>query len=114
MKRLILALCLLVASAAHAAGDVATTLIDNSGTDGEASMSTSGCHAVIATVSVTSGSPDGTVTGYVLGPKGEPITVFTYATPTTTKSYRGPAISKFSVVLSGNTTGKVTVTGVCK
>ena len=65
MKRIIwIALFLFVASTAHAAGDVATTLIDNSGTNGEASMSTSGCHAVIATVSVTNGSPDGTVTGY--------------------------------------------------
>lgn len=66
-------------------------------------------------VKAATGTPDGTVTVKVATPSGgDPVTVATYATPTTVKTYRGPVGAGLTVALTGNTTGTVQITVLLK
>ena len=73
-----------------------------------------------AVVSVTGyDTPDGTVTVYdvpnVVDEQAKPVLLFTYATPTTTKTYVGPCGGGLKVVLASNTNaGTVDVEVVLK
>lgn len=107
---------LVVAFTARA--DVAFTAFDASGTNGTYVQNTAGYKTISVTVLAASGSPDGTVTVYVV-PGGtdsvaKRVAVATYATPTTAKTYYGPATGAVVIELTGNSTGTVTVTGVLK
>lgn len=76
---------------------------------------TDGYQTAQVTIWVVSGSPDGTVTIYSQPPGGAPLVALkTYATPTTAKTFRGPAGTGLVVALSGNTTGAVGAIAVLK
>lgn len=107
---------LIIALSARA--DVAFTAFNASGTNGTYVQNTAGYKTISVTVLAASGSPDGTVTVYVV-PGGtdsvaKRVAVATYATPTTAKTYYGPATGAVVIELTGNSTGTVTVTGVLK
>lgn len=83
---------------------------DNSGDDANVEIDTELYSMATVTIAASSGSPDGTVTVYDVSPLGAySDALATYATPTTPKTFRGPAGYKLAVRLAGNSTGTISV-----
>lgn len=72
------------------------------------SVPTDGYQVATVAISAATGTPDGTAIIYVDGKSMG--TGGTYATPTTSKVFRGPVSGTITVVLASNTTGTVAVT----
>lgn len=78
-------------------------------------IDTVGYQTAQVTIWAASGSPDGTVTIYLVPPGNAGfITLATYATPSAAKTFRGPAGVTLAIALAGNTTGTVGVNVVLK
>lgn len=117
MKKPLLALILAVilASTAFAATDKVVSIWTAQGTNTSASVASDGYQTAQVTVWAASGSPDGTVRIYSHAPSGAPLVLLaTYATPSTAKTFRGPAGTGIVVTLTGNTTGTVGAVAVLK
>ena len=116
MKRVIvflLALALLTAPAF--AADKVEPIWTAQATNTSKAVQTAGYGEAQITVWAASGSPDGTVSIYNAPPAPAPLVLLaTYATPTTAKTFRGPAGTTIIVALSGNTTGTVGAVAVLK
>ena len=117
MKKLSAALAvvvLLLCAVPILADQVVPVWADN-GTNASTTVNTQGYKTAQVTIWASTGSPDGTVTISYVPPGGGPwVTLKTYATPTTAKTFAGPAGSTLGLALTGNTTGKVSVTVVLK
>ncbi len=114
MKRLALILALLLL-AGVASADKVVPIWAAQATPAQTIVDTTGYQTAQVTIYATSGSPNGTVTLYLV-PPGNPglVTLATYATPTTPKTFRGPAGITLAIALTGNTTGTVGVNVVLK
>lgn len=78
-------------------------------------VDTSGYQTAQVSIWAASGSPDGTVTIYLVPPGDGPLMALaSYATPTTVKTFRGPAGVRLAVALTGNSTGTVAAYMVLK
>lgn len=104
----ILCALLILLLALPAFGDQVTTATLNSTTSKTITVDTAGYSVATVTVLAASGTPDGTVQVYVDGKSLG--TAAQYATPTTTKVFRGPVSGTLVVALGGNSTGTVSVT----
>lgn len=116
MKRLLLslALCLALLSGV-ASADKVVPIWAAQATPAQTQIDTVGYQTAQVNVWATSGTPDGTVTVYLVPPGNAGlVTLATYATPTTVKTFRGPAGATLAIALSGNTTGTVGVNVVLK
>ncbi len=115
MKKLTLALCLLLAFVATAATDKVVTVWTAQATNTSTTVLTDGYQTAQVTIWAASGSPDGTARVYLVPPAGAPLVLLaTYATPTTAKTFRGPAGTSLVLALSGMTTGTVGCVAVLK
>lgn len=83
-------------------------IFDGQATDATQYLDTTSFETAIVSVTGT-GGPDGTVTVYdvpnVVEEQAKPVLLFTYATPTTTKTYVGPCGGGLKFVLASNTNG---------
>lgn len=115
MKKLLIALVLLVALPVLAATDRTATIWTAQATNTSASLDTAGYNEAQITIWAASGSPDGTVRIYYQPPNGAPLVLLaTYATPTTAKTFRGPAGITLVFALTGMSTGTVGTVAVLK
>ena len=116
MKRaLILFLALAFLVAPVYAADKVEPIWTAQATNASKAVQTAGYGEAQVTVWAASGSPDGTVSIYNAPPAPAPLVLLaTYATPTTAKTFRGPAGTTIIVALSGNTTGTVGAVAVLK
>lgn len=115
MKRITLALCLLLAFTAMAATDKVVTVWTAQATNTSTTVLTDGYQTAQVTFWAKSGSPDGTAKVYNVPPNGAPLVLLaTYATPTTAKTFRGPAGTSLVLALSGMSTGTVGAVVVLK
>ncbi len=115
MKKLTLALCLVLALSAAAATDKVVTVWTAQATNTSSTVVTDGYQTAQVTFWGASGSPDGTARVYLVPPNGAPLVLLaTYATPSTAKTFRGPAGTSLVLALSGMTTGTVGATVVLK
>lgn len=100
---------------ATAASDRVATIWTAQATNTSASVDTAGYGEAQVTFWAVSGSPDGTARVYLQPPSGAPLVLLaTYATPTTAKTFRGPAGTGIVVTLTGMTTGTVGCVAVLK
>jgi len=114
VKKLILALCLLLA-AGVASADKVVPIWAAQTAPAQTIVDTSGYQTAQVTIWAASGSPDGTVTIYLVPPGNAPLMALTsYATPSSVKTFRGPAGTRLAVALTGNTTGTVAAYVVLK
>lgn len=115
MKKLTLALCLLLAFVATAATDKVATVWTAQATNTSTTVLTDGYQTAQVTIWAASGSPDGTARVYLVPPNGAPLVLLaTYATPTTAKTFRGPVGTSLVLALSGMSTGTVGASVVLK
>ena len=115
MRKTIVALVLLLALPLLAATDKVVTVWTAQAANISSTVLTDGYQTAQVTIWAKSGSPDGTVKVYSQAPAGAPLVpLATYATPTTAKTFRGPAGISIVVALSGNTTGTVGAVAVLK
>lgn len=116
MKRAVsLVLALLFLALPAFAADKVELIWTAQATNTSKSVQTAGYGEAQITVWAASGSPDGTVSIYNAPPSPAPLVLLaTYATPTTAKTFRGPAGTTLIVALSGNTTGTVGAVAVLK
>ncbi|MDQ5976067.1 MAG: hypothetical protein QG661_3276 [Actinomycetota bacterium] len=115
MKKTIAAIVLLVALPLFAAADKVVSVWTAQATNTSASVETSGYQTAQVTFWAVSGSPDGTARVYSAAPNGAPLVLLaTYATPSTAKTFRGPAGTGIVVTLTGMTTGTVGAVVVLK
>lgn len=115
MKRVLpLLIALILAYAPPLLADKNVSVLAATSTNQEVVVNTEGYNTAV--VSVSGASATGTVTVYVAPSASSPqrTAVATYATPSTTKTYRGPTSGALVVALTGNTTGTATVTAVLK
>lgn len=115
MRKIIFgALCLLLI-AGNALADKVVTVWTAQPAPAQTEIDTSGYQTAQITIWATSGSPDGTVTIYLVPPGGAPlVSLASYATPSAVKTFRGPAGTRLAVALTGNTTGEVAAYAVLK
>lgn len=115
MKKLALALALLVAFAAPAEVVSFSQLWDNQATNTTTFFPISGGDELQVTV-IGNSTPDGTVTIYTCPQRvvASCVVVSTYATPTTAKTFVGTSQPFVYVTLTGNTTGNVDLLVVLK
>ena len=110
---LLLALALLAAPAF--AADKVEPIWTAQATNTSKAVQTAGYGEAQVTIWAASGSPDGTVSIYNAPPAPAPLVLLaTYATPTTAKTFRGPAGTTIIIALSGNSTGTVGAVAVLK
>lgn len=115
MKKIIVALVLLLALPLLAATDKVVTVWTGQATNISTTVLTDGYATAQVTFWAASGSPDGTARVYLVPPNGAPLVLLaTYATPTTAKTLRGPAGTSLVLALSGMTTGTVGAVVVLK
>jgi hypothetical protein len=116
VKKLAIALALAaVLLAGTATADKIVWVWTAQGTPAQTTVDTSGFQTAQVSIWAASGSPDGTVTIYLVPPgNAQLVTLATYATPTTVKTFRGPAGSTLAIALAGNTTGTVAANVVLK
>lgn len=115
MKKLTLALCLLLAFAAPAATDKVVTVWTAQATNTSATVLTDGYQTAQVTIWAASGSPNGTAKVYLVPPNGAPLVLLAaYATPTTAKTFRGPTGTSLVLALTGMSTGTVGAVVVLK
>ncbi len=110
-----LVLVLLLALPAWAATDSAVLVWAAQATSTSKAVDTTGYGEAQVTIWAVSGSPDGTVRIYYQPPNGAPLVLLsTYATPTTAKTFRGPAGITLVFALTGMSTGTVGAVAVLK
>lgn len=115
MRKTIIALVLLLALPLLAATDKVVTVWTGQATNTSTTVLTDGYATAQVTIWAKSGSPDGTAKVYLVPPNGAPLVLLaTYATPTTAKTFRGPAGTSLVLALSGMTTGTVGAVVVLK
>ena len=115
MNKFIIILLLVLALPALAATDKVVTVWTGQATNTSTAVASDGYQTAQVTIWAKTGSPDGTVRIYSQAPSGAPLVLLaTYATPTTAKTFRGPAGTGIVVALSGNTTGTVGAVAVLK
>lgn len=115
MRKPLCVLLLLLSIPALAATDKVVTVWTGQATNISTAVASDGYQTAQVTIWAKSGSPDGTVRVYSQAPAGAPLVLLaTYATPTTAKTFRGPAGTDIVVALSGNTTGTVGAVAVMK
>lgn len=106
-------LLLLLAGAAYA--DKVVWVWTAQATPAQTTLDTVGYQTAQITIYAASGSPDGTVTIYLVPPGGGAlVSLATYATPSTPKTFRGPVGTALAIALTANTTGTVAVNAVLK
>jgi len=115
VKKLIGILLLVLALPALAATDKVVTVWTGQATNVSTAVASDGYQTAQVTFWAKSGSPDGTAKVYLVPPNGAPLVLLaTYATPTTAKTFRGPAGTSLVLALSGMTTGTVGAVVVLK
>ena len=115
MRKPLCVLLLLLSIPALAATDKVVTVWTGQATNISTAVASDGYQTAQVTIWAKSGAPDGTVRVYSQAPAGAPLVLLaTYATPTTAKTFRGPAGTGIVVALSGNTTGTVGAVAVLK
>ena len=106
MTRILRSLLVLALLAGPAVADKVTSVVLTTAAN-SISVPTDGYQVASVTISAATGTPDGTAIIYIDGKSTG--TGGTYATPTTTKVFRGPVAGTLRVVLAGNSTGTVNV-----
>ena len=115
MKKFLAILLLVLALPALAATDKVVTVWTGQATNTSTAVASDGYQTAQVTIWAKTGSPDGTVKVYSQAPAGAPLVLLaTYATPTTAKTFRGPAGTSLVLALSGMSTGTVGAVVVLK
>lgn len=117
MKKLsaVLVIVIVFVLALPASADKVVTVFSGQDVPKSVAVDTTGYQTALVTIWAASGTPNGTVTIYSAPPNGAPLVSLTsYATPTTAKTFRGPVGAGLVIVLAGNSTGTVSTSVVLK